>query len=245
MTIRPLLVAALTLSASLAAPLAAKEAVPEVVARAADLYARDVAGAIVCRTKLESRIKSPIFNRHTIMDSWVVSKDGLPVRTRIVALRNDGKDASKDELKKQEAQTNETHQEGKAFFKPPYDRRYMSDYSYDVAEERGLTVVTFKSALKDQQHGSGTFTVDAEYRVRKLTFRPNAFPKNVDRGSFTIERGDIGGGIFAPRRLELDYEGSMGFIKGGMQLEQDYESYSRYKSLEEALSEGPIAKTAR
>lgn len=233
------LVPILGLTTGLTLPVESREAVPEAVARAADAYARDVAGVLLYRTKLESRIASPVFNRHSTMEAWGVMKDGVPVRTRIVSLRNDGKDVSKDEMAKQEAKTNASYQEGKVHLKPPYDRRYMKDYAFNVdadKEASGMVQVTFTSAIADEQHGSGSFTLDGDYRVRRLQFKPNVFPKNVDKGAFSLERRDVGGGIFGLHRLELSYQGSLGFLKGGMDLTQVYQDYSRFKSLDEALS---------
>lgn len=236
---KKLFVAALALPLLLATPVKSKEGVPDPVAKAAEVYARDVAGAIVCRTKMESQIKSPVYNRHSVMDSWVVTKDGVPVQTKIVSWRNDGKDVSKDEIQKQEAQTNAAYREGKSFFKPPYDRRYQDAYEFQVdSADHGQTVVRFTSAIKGEQHGSGSFTLDRDFRVRKLVFKPNVLPKNVDKGSFTLERNEVGAGLFGIKSLEMKYEGSMGLIKGGFVLEQQYEDYRRFKTLDEALSKG-------
>lgn len=224
-----------------ASPAGAGEPARDLVARVAEVYARDVAGTIGFRSVLGTRIRSPVFNRHTYAESWTVMQDGIPVRTRILQLRIDGQEADGGEIEKQEARTNAQYREGKGYLRPPFDRRYLAGYDFHLdasgsKARSGLTAIRFSGRTKDEHHGSGYFTIDRHHRVHEALVTPAVLPRYVDRGSYTILRQEVGDGMFGVKSLMMKYEGSMGPLRGDMVLELDYRDYRRFPSAEEALS---------
>lgn len=230
-----LLAAALNLVS--AGPSAAEAPDPlQLVKQAAAVYAKDVRGIIGYRSVTESRINAPMFNRTILSTSYVVQRDGNPLRIVMERLVTDGKEASRDELLQQEAKTNESFKAGKGYFKPPYDARYTAAYRFRLEAchdcAPGMTAIGFESAVQDDQHGHGRMILDSAGRVREVRYTPNVFPPNVTHAMVTLTRDADG-----LRSLKADYQGSMGLIKGSFAMAQRNEGFRRYTSLEEAFAQ--------
>lgn len=211
-----------------------------VVKLAAKLYAQDVRGVIGFRTIIESQISAPVFNQKSRTEAFVVQQDGIPRRIVFERLVINGKDASRDELQKQEAKSNASFQDGKGFFKAPYDSRYLDAYRFQLEDcadcSTGMTAIGFSSDVKDDQHGKGVMILDASRRVREVRYTPNVFPPNVTRGTLILKRDEVGKGMLGIRTLKADYHGAMGVIKGSFVMDQRNDDFRRFSSLDEAFS---------
>ena len=211
------------------------------VKQAAKNYAQEVRGVIAYRSVSESRISAPMLNQTMRSTAYTVQKDGIPVKVIMERLVTNGKDASADELSKQSTKTTATYQEGKGFFKAPYDPRYLDAYTFQLEScsdcAPGSTAIRFTSAVKDDQHGTGTMILDDAMRVREVRYSPNAYPPNVTRGVLTLSRDEIGKGLVAIRTVKVDYQGAMGPLKGSFVMDLRNEGFRRYGSVEEALAQ--------
>jgi hypothetical protein len=211
------------------------------VKQAAKVYARDVRGVIGFRAVTDSQISAPMLNQTIRSEALMVLKDGIPVKIVMERLVTNGKEASREQVQKQEAQTNATFKEGKGFFKAPYDARYLESYRFELEDcadcAPGSTAIRFSSTVKDDQHGKGVMILDEAKRIREVRYTPNAYPPNVTQGKLALKRDEVGKGMFGIRTLSVDYQGAMGPLKGSFVMEQRNEGFRRYASLEEALAQ--------
>src|SRR6202051_69598 len=115
-------------SAAQAAP--GPPGVPTLVQRPTTAYSADVRGTLGMQRHFSTTIKAgPI--RHTeTSESGVLFNDGTFVKIKYYQVADDGKAFSAKQLQAREAQTNSDWTTGKIFFKEPYDRRFMGDYSF-------------------------------------------------------------------------------------------------------------------
>ena len=211
------------------------------VKQAAKNYAQEVRGVVAYRSVSESRINAPMLNQTIRSTSFMVQKDGIPVRIVMERVVTNGKDTPADELSKQEAKTNASYQEGKGYFKAPYDTRYMDAYTFQLDScsdcAPGSTAIRFSSSLKDEQYGKGMMILDEAMRVREVRYTPNAYPPNVTRGALTLLRDEVGKGLFALRNVKVDYQGAMGPLKGTFVMDLRNEGFRRYASVDEAIAQ--------
>lgn len=211
------------------------------VKQASEVYAKEVRGVVGFRALIDSQISAPIFNQKTRTEAFVIHQDGIPVRLVMKRLLTNGKPESQERVESQEAQSNANFRDGKGFFKPPYDARYMGAYTFAFEDcagcADGMTAIRFTSAVKDDQHGKGVMILDAAKRVREVRYIPNVFPPSVTRASLTLTRDEVGQDLVGIRSLKADYHGSRGPIKGSFALDQRNEGFRRYASLEEAIAQ--------
>ncbi len=238
----PALVIAAALSLVPQGPsLAQAEEALSLVKQAAKVYARDVRGVIGFRALTDSQISAPMLNQTIRSEAFMVLKDGIPVKMVMERLVTNGKEASREQVQKQEAQTNATFKEGKGFFKAPYDARYLESYRFELEDcadcAPGFTAIRFSSSVKDDQHGEGVMILDDAQRVREVRYTPNAYPPNVTQGKLLLKRDEVGKGMFGVSHLNMEYQGAMGPLKGSFVMDQRNEGFRRYSSLEEALAQ--------
>ncbi|MNX17199.1 hypothetical protein D3C86_470780 [compost metagenome] len=211
------------------------------VKQAAKNFAQETRGVVGYRSVSESRINAPMLNQTIRSTTFMVQKDGIPVRAVMERVVTNGKETSAEELSKQEAKTNASYQEGKGYFKAPYDPRYMDAYTFQLEScsdcAPGSKAIRFSSTLKDEQYGKGIFILDEAMRVREVRCTPNAYPPNVTRGEMTFFRDEVGKGIFALRNAKVDYQGSMGPLKGTFVMDMRNEGFRRFASVEEAIAQ--------
>jgi hypothetical protein len=174
----------------------------------------------------------------------MVHVDAVPQQLRILRMTHDGKPAKDSEVREQERKINDGYRQGKGYFKLPFDPRHMATYTFsdggscdDCAP--GTRVVRFKSALKDDQHGSGTMRLDARAHVVAFDFKPNKMPENANEGSMSFVRAEILPGAYGIRSFKGTFKGGVAFLRGDFAMEQRHEDFQRFKSLEEALDKQP------
>ena len=167
------------LGLGLAAPALAADR-PAPVSRAAELRAADTAGVVGYMAQADMRIEAPMMNRHTTWKAWVVTRDGKPVDTHVLAMTTDGKAASAGERGKLQAQINESQRKDPDGMDLPLDRRHLGSYVFAATScqgcEPGAQAFTFRGTVRDQRHGDGHLELGKDGRFRKLSFRPCANP---------------------------------------------------------------------
>lgn len=236
-----LLAALLTLPVT---PGRAADDVSALVERAGEVFARECKGVLGFLQLTDSKLRSSIFNQGTHTESWVVNKDGVPQQMKVLRMLHDGKPAKESELRDQERMLNEGYKQGKGYLKLPFDPRHMDTYTFTdggpcVDCVPGARLVRFKSARKDEQHGSGMMRIDATYHVTHFDFKPNQLPENANEGYMTFVRTEVVPGTYAIRSLTGDFKGNVAFMRGSLTLEQSNERYRRFKSVEEAIAHQP------
>jgi len=188
--------------------------------------------------------------RHTeTSESGVLFNDGTFVKIKYYQVADDGKAFSAKQLQAREAQTNSDWTTGKIFFKEPYDRRFMGDYSFSQPQvcagcPNTLLVVRFTSAIQDAQHGNGMMWIDSTTaRVKQLTYAPNALPSHATSGSVSEISSNPAPGIWYVTRIDESYNGRAAIISGTGTFTGTFDRIRRFPSLAQgqaALEDGTI-----
>lgn len=239
---RPLI--AVSLLAVVASPaLAAPPSTPAaVMKRATALYVQDTQGVMGYMNVADTQLRSNLFNKNGSSRTWVVAKDGRPARARVLEVITDGK-PDETERQKTEARTDEAFRKGTNHFAAPYEPGSTDDYTLAWAPKEphgpGEVAIAFTSLKKDERHGSGVLVVTKEGRVKRLRYTPSVLPARVTHGEVSIERGEVAPGMWGPVRMSLTFKGSAGPMSGTFTLNQRYEKFRRFSSLEAALAATP------
>lgn len=239
---RPLI--AVSLLVAVASPaLAAPPATPRaVMQRASALYVQDTKGVMGYMNLADTQLRSNLFNKDGSSRTWVVAKDGHPARARVLEVIQDGK-PDEAERQKTEARTDEAFRQGTNHFAAPYEPGSMGDYTVAWAPKEprgpGEVAIAFTSLKKDERHGSGVLIVTKEGRVKRLRYTPSVLPARVSHGEVTVERGEVAPGMWGPVRMSLTFKGTTGPMSGVFTLNQRYEKFRRFNSIEAALAATP------
>lgn len=210
------------------------------VKQASEAYSKETHGIIGCWVITESKIKSSVFNQEIYSESFLVAKDGHPVRSSLTRMRINGKEATAKQLEAQEKKTNESFRDEKNRIKQPFDPESLDEYKFSLDESykppAGATAIRFSSSIKDTQHGHGVIVIDSSDHIIDFTFAPNKYQAPATGGSFQIQRAEMGQGLFGMKHLYGEYFGSYGPIKGSMIFEQTCSKHQRFKSVEAAFN---------
>lgn len=229
------------LGLGLAAPALAADR-PAAVSRAAELRAADTAGVVGYMAQADMVIEAPMMNRHTTWKAWVVTRDGKPVDTHVLAMTNDGKPASAADRAKLQAQINESQRKDPDGMDLPLERRHLSNYVFAAAGcqgcEPGTQAFTFRGTVRDQRHGDGRLELGRDGRFRKLSFKPCANPPKVSEADVLLEAGPVGPNWWGVTRFHARYAGGVGPVRGSMTMDQRQEAFKRFANVETAKAAG-------
>jgi hypothetical protein len=202
-----------------ARPSLAATSSPALINRVVAAYAADVRGFIGMQRHFSTVINGGPVHHTEISDSGVLLQNGAYVGIRYYRIADDGRAFAADKIAQRNTQTNADWSAGKVFFKEPYDRRYVSDYSFRPPTSAAFcgtaAAVAFSSTVKDAQHGIGWMCIDqSSARVTKLTYTPNAFPPHATGGSVTETSGTALSGMWYVTRIDETYNGHALIIHG-------------------------------
>lgn len=168
--------------------------------------------------------------RHEDLLLTGIYQDGTIVKVRVISYTIDGKAAGPRDAAAM-AQAYENPRPGEVFA-PPFDPRYLSDYSYRQGAAR---TIAFTSSVRDEAHGTGTFTYDADADVVSYTYAPNALPPHATAGTITDLRSEVLPGYWAVTQETQEYKGSYGPFSGSGTETVDFSDFRRFADLESAL----------
>jgi hypothetical protein len=215
---------------------------PPVLQRVAARYAEDVRGVMAHLEEAETHVKGPLVERHARTRAWIVMRDGLPVKARVLAYRV-GDELDESERVRLERQINEGYKTREREFQPPYAPAHMAEYRLAEPACEGCPAgwrrFTFESLQRDARHGDGTFEVDAEGHVRRVRYVPARLPAPGARAAVELQRGPVGPGLWGRERLSLSFEGGVGPLQGSFKLSQRVTGHRRFPSVEAALDAAP------
>ena len=89
--------------------------------------------------------------------------------------------------------------------------------------------------MRDEAHGSGTFTYDADADVVTYTYAPNALPPHANAGTITDLRSEVLPDYWAVTQETQQYKGSYGPFAGSGPRQVDFSDFRRFADLESAL----------
>jgi hypothetical protein len=222
---------------------------PAIVLRASAVYAENVRGIIGMQRHFSTVLHAGPVHHTEESDSGQLMKDGAFVKIEYVRISDDRKAFSAQQVAQRDAQTNQDWTVGKIFFKEPYDRRYIAEYSFDppqacTACPAGTVAVTFGSGIQDTQHGSGTMWVElATGRVDRLTYIPNVLPSHATFGTVTETSGKALPNLWYVTRIDGVYQGRAFILKGTGTFVGVFDHFRRFSTVkqgEAALRAGSI-----
>jgi len=220
--------------------------VPALVTRASAVYAANVKGIIGMQRHFSTVVRAGPVHHTEVSDGGQLMKDGAFVKITYYRIADDGKAFSPQQIAQRDAQTNQDWSLGKIFFKEPYDPRFIHDYVFDPAQActacpAGTVAVTFRSGMKDNQHGSGTMWIEqATGRVDKLTYIPNVPPPHATSGSVTETSGNAMPNVWYVTRIDGSYRGNAFPMTGTGTFTGLFDHFRRFST----VTQGEAALTA-
>lgn len=217
-------------------------AVPAIVTRAADAYAKGLKGFVGMQRHFSTSISAGPIHRSEQSDSGLLLNDGSLVALAYYRITRDGNAFTAAQIAEREAQATQNWLTGKVIFKEPYYRRYVSDYRFDASVAcndcaRGTVAVAFSSPAHDAEHGEGTMWIDeATARVKKLTYVPYAFPPHASSGSVTETSGEPTPNLWYVTRIEQTYGGRLLFVTGTGTFTAVLDHFQRFGSSEDGMA---------
>ena len=236
---RPLLFLAAILSTVLGVQAAVPRegAVPALVMRAASANATSVRGVVGMSRHFSTVLHSGPIHHTEESDSGQLMQNGAFVKIAYHRIVDDGRAFTKAQIAQRDAQTNQDWALGKIFFKEPYDRRFIAEYTYDqpkacTACPPGTLAVNFASSIRDAQHGSGTMWIEATTaRVVRLTYVPNVLPPHATFGTVTEFGGNAMSGTWYVVRIEGTYLGRAFMFKGTGTFTGVFDHFRRFSTV--------------
>jgi hypothetical protein len=211
--------------------------VPAIVLRAAAVYATNVRGIIGMQRHFSTVLHAGPVHHTEESDSGQLMNGGSFVKITYFRIADDGKEFSAQQIAQRDAQTNQDWTVGKIFFKEPYDRRYIGEYTFDqpqacAACPAGTVAVSFGSRIKDTQHGSGTMWIElATGRVDKLTYIPNVLPSHATFGTVTETSGKAMQNVWYVTRIDGTYQGRAFVLKGTGTFTGVFDHFRRFSTV--------------
>src|SRR5512146_1176365 len=155
--------------------------VPDVLSKAAAANDSALGGTVVSVRHISVSVAAGPAHYSEQNDALVVMEDGAFTRVRYLRVVQNGKGLSPDQLVQRDEENNHELERGSAFFKQPFDRRYLQDYTYGgqitVRAPNNESEITFRSLIRDDQHGDGTMRIDnASGRVIQVIYTPTVLP---------------------------------------------------------------------
>ncbi len=230
-----LLVCAMTLPA----PGAPGSPMPSIVERAAAWNRADLGGVIVHQRHITVAVSAGPAHYSEQNDAAVMMQDGQYTVVRYLRVVKEGKTLGQADLAQRDSDNARDLQRGAAFFKQPYDARYLRDYSYTVPGEcqcaSGEMLVAFQSLTRDDQHGDGTMRIDSTTgRVLSVTYIPNVLPKHANTGQTTETFGEPIPGLWTIVSIERTYSGHVAFFSGSGKVDETMDHFQRFGDPDQA-----------
>jgi hypothetical protein len=200
--------------------------VPAVVTAAANRFAQTTRGIFGFRLHRVFDVHAGPSSRHDDLVFDGVFDDGRIVSVRVVSYTIGGKQA--DAQQRSQIVQQWAHPKPDAVFHPPFDRRYLPDYRYRPQSGR---TVAFTALVKNNAHGSGTFTYDRADNVTSDTYVPSVMPPYATSGTITDRRQPVLPGYWAVTRETQQYSGRYALWRGGAAVEMTYSRFRRFRNL--------------
>jgi hypothetical protein len=197
----------------------ASSIVPAIVSRAAQTASLESAGVIVHERHITLTASAGPAHFSQRNDAIMLMNDATYSRIHYLRIEENGHVLNSNEMAKREAENNKELESGKAFFKQPFDQRYLADYQYTIVPcslcASGEVAVHFSSPIEDEQHGAGDMHIDAATgHVLDLTYAPNALPDHANSGQVSETFGQALPGLWTIVRIDRTYSGRVLFVGG-------------------------------
>lgn len=216
----------------------AQPGIPPIVTQAAQAAALSSSGVIVHERHISVTAVAGPAHFSATNDALLLISDGTYRHIHFLRMAENGKSLSADQVAKREDQNNSQFDKGEGFFKQPFDRRYITDYTYTTVATTGPGVtVAFASAMHDEQHGAGQMQVDPlTGRVLSLSYTPYVFPDHASNGNVTETFGEALPGFWTIVRIDRTYSGRVLFVSGHGVATETLDHFHRFTDADAGLA---------
>ena len=212
-----------------------------VVARAAAVNTLLMQGVTVNERHINVEVSAGPVHYSERNDAVVMLVEGAFSRLRYLRIVENGHEVSQEKMAEREAQNNRDLERGLGFFKQPFDQRYLSDYAYvsdaNCACAAGEIAVSFRSLVRDDQHGDGVMRIDtANGRVHDVTYTPDVLPAHANSATTTETFGSPLPGRWTIVRIDREYHGHVAFFGGNGKVTETLDHFRRLPTPEAGLA---------
>lgn len=234
------MIASLALFAAIAAgtpPSHAQGTVPAIVRKAAAVNDAALEGTVVHERHIAIHVNAGPAHYDEENEALLVLEDGAFTRLRYLRVVQNGRTFSNDDLARRDDDINRDFARGTGFFRQPYDRRYLGDYTYGEQLACRCTAnesqITFRSLVRDDQHGDGTMRIDnASGRVVEVIYTPNVLPNHANSATTTETFGEPIGGLWTIVRIDRTYGGRVAFVRGSGRVTETLDHFRHFNTVE-------------
>jgi len=215
---------------------------PEPIRLAGARFLDDIKGVVAHLEEAETRVQGPMFDRQARTRTWVIRKDGTPVRALVLSYRSKG-ELDEAERAKLEKQVNGGYRKRDRDFYPPFNPSYFNNYTFsndNCAEcPPGAKRYQFKAKVRDEHHGDGSLELSADNHVKRIAYTPTKLPVQASEAQIVIERGPTAAGGWGRTAFKISFQGGLGPLKGSFRLTQSVSRHRRFDSVEAAAAAAP------
>ena len=218
----------------------ASATVPRVVLLAARTNRAMMRGVVVNERHITVAIAAGPVHYGERNDALVMMQAGAFTRLQYLTIVKNGRPLSARDIAAQERIDNAKLVRGHGFFKQPFDRTYLRDYSYHAAPctcSANQRAIAFVSRVRDSQHGDGSMLIDSSTgRVLNITYTPNVLPKYASTATTTESFGEPMPGLWCIVRIDRTYSGHVAFFGGHGRVTEALDHFSRPGSVNAAFA---------
>jgi hypothetical protein len=199
--------------------------------RAAETYAAATRGVIVFDVTTRTQIRGGPYHRDDVESAAYVVIDGKPSRKRVLRLVEGRHTAGADELQRASAKPDGAL--SRFGLRLPYAADAVDAYAFgQPRQEAGSTTIPFHAKVRDEAHGDGTLTVDAQHRPVRVVFQPATLPEHATAATVTVEFGTVAADRWDVTRILRSFSGRIGIVGGRVDAASAYDAYRSFASAE-------------
>jgi hypothetical protein len=201
--------------------------------KAAELYAAATRGVVAFDVTTRTQIRGGPYRRDDVESVAYVVVDGKVSRKRVLRLVQGSHTANADELRRESAKPDGPL--SRFGMRLPYLAEAVDAYAFDAPrEESGTTTLGFRTTVRDESHGDGTMSLDAQHRPVRVVFHPAKLPAHASEAIVTVEFGTVATGRWDVTRISRAFSGRLGIVAGHVDSASAYDAYRTFPNAESA-----------
>ncbi|MDB5028349.1 MAG: hypothetical protein JWO66_2038 [Candidatus Eremiobacteraeota bacterium] len=214
-----------------AAPAAHPADAAAIVREVAEAYAAAEHGALAFEVTTRTQIRGGFYKRDDLQSVAYAVVDGKPTLKRVLRLTQGRRVADAGELQRESAKGDGPL--SRFGLRLPYHAAAAGAYAFEPprADAAGIEI-RFRASVRDESHGDGTLTVDAERRLSRVVFNPAKLPDRAAEATVTIEFGPVATGRWDITRIVREFGGRVGFLRGSVESTSTYDAYRSFATAE-------------
>jgi hypothetical protein len=207
--------------------------------RVAETYASAMRGVVAFDVTTRTQLHAGPFRREDVEVAAYVAVDGKPLRKREIKYLDGRHAASSDDLQRLSARPDAPL--SRFGMRLPYLIDAVDAYEFDPPRSAdGVTTITFRATVRDEAHGDGTMTCDAQHRPIRVVIHPAKLPDRhesvatVSEATVTVEFGSVETHRWDVTRIARSFVGHYGPFGGRADSTSTYDAYRIFPNPESA-----------